>query len=109
MSPVCIKYKMNDNTPYLLMGEPVRPAHGPYAPSTKIMYKSLFPTSNVNSECIFGFYAKFYVGICLVRFLSFIFFADAAATKKLHRKNGTFFLIILIISSIKRWQTYNNH
>ena len=61
----------------------------------KIVYKSLFPTSNVNSECIFGFYTKFYVGICLVRFLSFIFFADAAATKKLHRKNGTFFLIIL--------------
>ncbi len=69
---------------YLLMGEPVRPSRGPYTPSTKVMYKSLFPTSNVNSDSIFGFYAKFYVGICLVRFLSFIIFAGAAATKELH-------------------------
>ncbi len=45
-------------------------------------YKSLFPSYNTNSDCKFEFYAKFYVGISLVRLLTFIIFAGAAATKK---------------------------
>ncbi len=67
---------------YLLVGEAIWPARGPYRPSTKNVYKSIFPTSNVNSDSRFEFYAKFYVRIRLVRYPPCIIFLSAVATKR---------------------------
>jgi hypothetical protein len=47
---------------YLLMGGAVRTTCGPYVRLLITSVKSYFPTSNANSDCRFGFYAKKHVG-----------------------------------------------
>ena len=73
------------------MGEAVQPTREPYRPSTKIMYKSIFPTSDVNTDCIFEFYAKFYVRICLVSFIPLLFLQVQQQRKKNIDKKWRFF------------------
>ena len=76
------------------MGEAVRPAREPYRPSTKNLYKSIFSMSYVNSDCIFEFYAKCYVRICLVSFIPLLFLQVQQRRKKYMKKKMAHFLMM---------------
>jgi hypothetical protein len=53
----------------------------------KTMNKSIFLTSNVNSDSIFEFYTKFYVGLYIIWSVFFLMIlAGAAGTKEEHQE-----------------------
>jgi hypothetical protein len=59
----------------------------PVHPCTKIVDKSIFPTSNANSDAGIEFYAKFYVGIHSTGGGSVVPFKITAAAEKYYNKN----------------------
>jgi hypothetical protein len=73
----------------------------PIHPYTKIVDKSIFPTSNANVDCRIGFYAKFYVGIHSTGGGSLISYDTGAAAERKYYKKWNKNLLILLITSIK--------
>jgi hypothetical protein len=72
---------------YLLMVRAVGLYRQPVHPCTKIVDKSIFPTSNANSDAGIEFYAKFYVGIHSTGGGSVVPFKITAAAEKYYNKN----------------------
>jgi hypothetical protein len=72
----------------------------PIHPYTKIVDKSIFPTSNANVDSRIEFYAKFYVGIHSTGGGSLISYDTGAAAEKNYYKKWHKILVIPSIKSI---------
>jgi hypothetical protein len=72
----------------------------PIHPYTKIVDKSIFPTSNANVDSRIEFYAKFYVGIHSTGGGSLISYDTGAAAEKNYYKKRHKILVIPSIKSI---------